>query len=68
MKVPVAGSGYRALGIRPPPVPVCAKGAGMVYGPLGLQNPFVGMDTDSMGIHSPIPTVGAEGGDGILGY
>ena len=68
MKVPVVGNGYRALRIHPLPAPVSAKGPMIGWGSLGPQGPIIGMDTDALGIHSPIPPVGEKGGDSILGY
>ena len=32
------------------------------------HGPIIGADTNALGIHAPIPPVGAKGGDGILGY
>ena len=37
---PVIGADFNALGVHPLPVPVCAKGAGMLLGFLGAAKPL----------------------------
>ena len=49
------------------PFPLWAQRGDDRLGPLGLQIPTIGMDTDAPGIHSPIPPAGAKG-DGMPGY
>ena len=40
MQVPVIGADLVALGVHPLPIPVCAKGTGMLLGSLGVAKPL----------------------------
>ena len=56
------------MGAHPLSITVCAKGGAIGSGPQWLQSRFIWLDTGALGIHAPIPPVGAKGGGGIHGY